>query len=129
VLVAHVPVTEAVPDTELLERLVYNEATHLVLAEYAIKDESFVDLHRLVPIGGYEHPFVLICNGGDDFWDQYLVFKSWRAAEDAFAWWVEFLRECHRDYCEEEPAKCLHAPPYETPTPKTVRRKAKKVHA
>jgi len=128
VLTAEVPDTEAEPDTELIDRLIANEATHLVLAEYEIKaDGSFATLYRLVPSGEHEHPFALVANTGAERSDQHLVFSSWRAADDAFAWYVGFLRECHKDQCAtDDPAKCRHTPVWPPTAPKTARRKKNK---
>ena len=126
-LLADIPETEATPDDEAIRSLLASDATHLLLAEYAVEeDRSFAELHRLVPAGEHEHPFVLAANNGSEWDDDHLVFSSWRAAEDAFAWYVDLLRKNHEGSCDAEPDKCKHAPPWTPPTPKTARRKTKK---
>lgn len=106
-IVAQYPDTEAPADEEVLQGLIDNGATSLEMASYAISDESFAVLYRLIPMGEHEYPFVLVANDFA-FTDTYQVFGSFRTAEGAFAAWVEVLREGHAATCEPIKGKCAH---------------------
>jgi hypothetical protein len=123
-LAAYAPESEVEIDDayrELLDSLTRSEATQTLIAEYEIKDEGFVQLFRLIPLGEHEHPFVLIGDDGTE--EHYLVFSTYRAATGAFAWWTEYLYREHAPTCGAK--KCTHAYAPK-PEPRHIRRKRAK---
>jgi hypothetical protein len=122
-IVAEYPETEAPVDPGVAS-LLASEATHRIEAEYAIPDEyaRFVELHRLIPMGEHEHPFVIVANDYDSE-DTWQVFGTHKTAWAAFHTWVEVLREDHLTECDKGREKCKHAPLWTPPVIKIVRRK------
>jgi hypothetical protein len=99
---AFAPETEAPVDPAALESLIGNSATRTPLDAYdAIRNHAFVELYQLIPLGAYEHPFILRANDYDTD-DTWAAFATYNAAETAYAWWVDELKrrhgECECDY-------------------------------